>query len=745
MVLPGKLCIGTLEEDNPQKSYFRFRPLILLTEDGYRAFEAVEEYPEDGCIRIVPDKNESSHFKARMRRIGKYAQLDLREHSGENDKIRPNKNYRVDLLEKNANIVYSDVVVDLEDGALMEVLDLPVKEDASHLALQIPMPQSAKVLVRTEQGILPWTWKAEVMEGVENGVSLVRLEEEVDLEDAREFIEPQGAHILLAAPGKTLLKVRPVYPENAPMISQPPAVSPPVEESARISQREQALLQQTGLNPRRGRSLQEIIEDKWRHSRIDQLGHPIPASATGKPVVSPIERAVESVKSVWGLPEARQAMVEEFSKLEGLSGEIRKQVDLRAEREAADRLNELEAHRLKLINEVRDLQTGRREAREELLREIRRTNAQEIGEGERELRALREEADACRRQIEQYEGALRVAQSSLENLLGDNFAQKIIEHALTREATAILRRMDATPSLPEHARTITPTAGELLSDVRRFFAASGRKIFNDDAVNLLTCFTLSPVTILSGPTGCGKTMTVRLLSEALGLTKWNRFSRLRPLRRPGEENAQLRAFAESPGHEAPLMLLLDDANLLPDDRLAQAAIATLEDESANPCMRLWMTVQDSQQGFPLRAQLLDRAFLLRLEMDQFDWEPLGQMPDSPELAVSSQALENIFCPRPEAIDEEVRLRMNALRKDLNRLGVSVSRRTLDALWNYCAAATPLMREHTPLEVLDWGVAQRVLPVVLCCAPLSALIELKDLLKDMPRCRELLKEPLPVEV
>ena len=100
MVLPGKLCIGTLEEDNPQKSYFRFRPLILLTEDGYRAFEAVEEYPEDGCIRIVPDKNESSHFKARMRRIGKYAQLDLREHSGENDKIRPNKNYRVNLLVK---------------------------------------------------------------------------------------------------------------------------------------------------------------------------------------------------------------------------------------------------------------------------------------------------------------------------------------------------------------------------------------------------------------------------------------------------------------------------------------------------------------------------------------------------------------------------------------------------------------------------------------------------------------------
>ena len=46
-----------------------------------------------------------------MRRIGRYALLDLREHTGENDKIRPNKNYHADPGETNAYIVYSDVVV----------------------------------------------------------------------------------------------------------------------------------------------------------------------------------------------------------------------------------------------------------------------------------------------------------------------------------------------------------------------------------------------------------------------------------------------------------------------------------------------------------------------------------------------------------------------------------------------------------------------------------------------------------
>ena len=36
MELPGKYCIGLIEEDNPQKSYFRFMPLILAEQDGWR-------------------------------------------------------------------------------------------------------------------------------------------------------------------------------------------------------------------------------------------------------------------------------------------------------------------------------------------------------------------------------------------------------------------------------------------------------------------------------------------------------------------------------------------------------------------------------------------------------------------------------------------------------------------------------------------------------------------------------------
>ena len=152
MTLPGKLCVGILEEDNPLKSYFRFKPLLVAEEGGYLPFDGAEAFPENGCLRIVPDKNESGHFKARMRRIGRYALLDLREHPGENDKIRPNKNYRVDPGEANAYIVYSDVVVEPPEGMLYEVLDRAAPEDSSHMALTMPLPGTQRVLFRADDG-----------------------------------------------------------------------------------------------------------------------------------------------------------------------------------------------------------------------------------------------------------------------------------------------------------------------------------------------------------------------------------------------------------------------------------------------------------------------------------------------------------------------------------------------------------------------------------------------------------------
>ena len=49
MTLPGKVTIGYLEEDLPQKAYFRIKPLFV---SGDGVFERVEdargEFPDEG-------------------------------------------------------------------------------------------------------------------------------------------------------------------------------------------------------------------------------------------------------------------------------------------------------------------------------------------------------------------------------------------------------------------------------------------------------------------------------------------------------------------------------------------------------------------------------------------------------------------------------------------------------------------------------------------------------------------------
>ena len=74
MMLPGRLSIACLEEDNPLKSYFRLKPLIVSELDRIEMIQEIENtYPADGFIRIVPDKNEMSLFKNRMHLMGRYS------------------------------------------------------------------------------------------------------------------------------------------------------------------------------------------------------------------------------------------------------------------------------------------------------------------------------------------------------------------------------------------------------------------------------------------------------------------------------------------------------------------------------------------------------------------------------------------------------------------------------------------------------------------------------------------------
>ncbi|NLG25979.1 MAG: hypothetical protein GX558_11520, partial [Clostridiales bacterium] len=112
---------------------------MIIDEGGNTPVEnAIRDYADDGFIRIVPDKNEISHFKVRMRGLGRYCLMDLRKHPNDNDKIRPNKNYAGEVGDRNAFIVYSDVIAKAPPLAAAEIIAADPDADPEGLTFAKP-------------------------------------------------------------------------------------------------------------------------------------------------------------------------------------------------------------------------------------------------------------------------------------------------------------------------------------------------------------------------------------------------------------------------------------------------------------------------------------------------------------------------------------------------------------------------------------------------------------------------------
>ena len=129
MNLDRCLLFSWLEEDNIQKAYFRVRP--LLTVEGDVRQEAEQLWPNEGCLRIVPDRNEQHTFKVRMRTLGSYCVVDLRNQPAEAGKIGTNKNFRPGKGEVNQYILYSDTVHPLPENVFYHIVEGTAEEYAA--------------------------------------------------------------------------------------------------------------------------------------------------------------------------------------------------------------------------------------------------------------------------------------------------------------------------------------------------------------------------------------------------------------------------------------------------------------------------------------------------------------------------------------------------------------------------------------------------------------------------------------
>ena len=753
-MLPGKLCIGILEEDNPQKSYFRLKPLLVESEGRYVALSGAEAYPEEGCIRIVPDKNESSHFKARMRRMGKYCVLDLREHAGESDKIRPNKNYHNDETERNAYIVYSDVVREPAEDMLFEILP----DGCAAGIWEGDAPGTPRLLC----GASPETWAYAPPEA-EGEAASVAPDGGTLAEEALQRFELSGfreetLRFAIRLPG-TMASVTgaPQTAARHERAAAAPAAEPPAPQKGaepaaeqaepakpwinreapapapgrtRLTPMQRALAAQSGLNPRRNRSLQEIIEEKWRHSRVDQLGHPVPAKAMGQPLENPLERAIEALRSAWRIPELRDRLTSSISEMEEFSAALDRRRSALADGALRRELEDLEAERLRSLSDLDQLRRQKQALRETFKREIREEEAEALRDAVERTRRAQEECARQEAAAEESRKAADFARDAFAALNDGRFEDKLREFALTSRAAELISHPlpQAAPQADSAAEA--PTREEWIARMQRAAAAEGLELSEVQAANLLICAALSDSLLLSGPASSDKLPVARALARALGAVDAGRCAEIRDASRPDAPCAE---------SGTPAVILIPNANGAPDAEVDRG----LAGASKN---RIVLSVlADGGAGYPVSAEALERGFLIRLEPAgaQAPWKPVAR-PAASFPPASMDALRSALLSDAAELPPALERRLQKLRDALAQHGAYLSRRTLDLMWRYCAAMLALGKISAG-EALDLAFAQKALPCILAEAPMDCLAGLSALLAGMPHSAALLDAPLPIEI
>ncbi len=740
MSLPGKYSICILEEDNPLKSYFRLKP-ILITENGrFMPYDAREEYPVDGCIRIVPDKNESGMFKARMRRIGFFAAVDLFDHPNENDKIRANKNFRDDDTERNAYIIYSDVIRDPAPGMLYAVVK--EKPEIAKDAFFPTMPIQ-NVLLNSDGVLQEQVWQCVDVNADTDTCRLQATDQTVDPSQLQVFDLKLSGDRSLTIAVRPLQAAKPieanaVIPQTVEPKAQLPKEAPEEKTEVPTPQTEtepavhaysRILAEQCGLNPRRGRSLKEIVDEKWRASRIESLGLPVQSVQNTNPAQTPVESVVAAMRNVWAQPEQRSELVASLAELENLNETLNTCRNAAKESLINRQLVDLEAQRLQAIRGLEDLRKQKEMLRTELKQEILQEESEAFAEAIEKTRVAREQQAEAEKLAEETQLAAESAQDLLNSLSDGRFEKRLHEFALTSHAAALVRRIDEKRIVPAIVNGVAVNRNTLIERTMTVFEQAGAPISREYAIHLLICASQSPVLLFAGAPGCGKTRTAQLLARALGLSD----ARMR-LIIPGKESIRL---TDAPG-SAMRMIVLDDANLSPADDFYRGLFRNTDSDQLLLCA----TIQDD--GLPVPAYAFDRTFTIRLS-DSFSFEnrstAKSAVPESYP-PVTRSTLRKAFPIQEDCIPESLIERLKKLLADFALVGIRPSPRALNAVLDYLGAAVALNADE-PFALLDCAVAQRILPALLANAPGGALRALPKILSDWPICSALLEEPLPI--
>ena len=502
--------------------------------------------------------------------------------------------------------------------------------------------------------------------------------------------------------------------EEKPWISHGHMPPQPKAVSVHMTPMQQTLAAQSGLNPRRNRSLQEIIEEKWRHSRVDQLGHPVPAQAMGTPVPNPVEHAMDVLRNAWNIPGVHEELLEALSQIPEFSAGVRAHVEDRQLESRRRELEDMEADRLKGLAALDKLRRDKQALRETFKQEIRQEEAAAFKDAVARTKAAQAECKKYESQAEEARLGAEMARDAFAALNDGRFEEKLKDFALTSRAADLLSR--PVPEVQEIpcAPAAAPDRAEWLRRMQAACACEGLQMDETQCLNLLVCAALSDSLIFSGAAASDKLPAARALARAIG--GWQEICGAKKIERCNQK-----------------VIVVDQANCMPDADVRRGFDGR----------KVLSVVADSDSGFPVSAEALEQAFLIRVQAPAADapWKPAA-CEDADFEPVCACMLKQAFLTDAAELSPAIEKRMQQLRTALNLHRVRLSRNTLDQMWRYCAAMLDAGKA-SPAEVFDLAFAQKALPCILAEAPVECLKELKSMLADMPQSLALLEAPLPI--
>ena len=480
MDFSGRVILSFIEEDNTVRAYFRVRP--LLTEEGALPQSEIDQLPDDGYLRVVPDRNEQHTFKERMRGLEPMCVIDLKNLPPDAVKIRSNKNYAPQQGENNQFIIYSDAVREIPQQLFFEVIS--AEADEKEKISQAATPQC---YLRSGGRIYGPVSRATGLE-LEGAAQLAP-----DSEGIFAVNMPDGTEKLFYWP-QHATSIRSDKAEGA---QKDPSEAGGEEQQLNGMPLYQTMARRPATPQRAHNPLMDVVDRQLHGPRPEAPGASLNGGET-KLLDNPLDAFKHALNALWTNPDMQQQAAAHFLSMTGVQSMLDKQLATRGTDVIAAALNgqvqDLEAERLALIMQVEAAQKNMSALRSEAL-----------------AHANKEETEA----LERARQATEAAKADLEQM-------QIARGKLLEERDEALAEMRAAAKDTVYLAAQAGGYADLENMVDRItvsLTAAGAACSRNDALHLLTLLCVAPKQIeIEGATIADSLANARAVANALGVT-----------------------------------------------------------------------------------------------------------------------------------------------------------------------------------------------------------------------------------